>query len=102
VKSLDGNRYSQVFSNITFFAKIYPMARKKDAGQALKIFVLELGVPEDLTIDGLKEQTMPGTECMKCCRRNDIKVHRTEPERPNQNSGSQETMVLDDDMEASP
>jgi hypothetical protein len=35
--------------------------------------------------DGSKEQNMPGTEFMKCCRRNDIKVHRIEPERPNQN-----------------
>jgi hypothetical protein len=69
-----------------FFAAIYPMARKKDVGQALKTFVLELGVPEELTIDGSKEQTIPGTDFMKCCcRRNDIKVHRTEPERPNQN-----------------
>jgi hypothetical protein len=85
VKSLDGNRYGQVFSNGTFFAEIYPMARKKDAGQALKTFVLELGVPEELTVDGSKQQTMPGTEFMKCCRRNDIKAHRIEPERPNQN-----------------
>ena len=85
VKSLDGNRYGQVFSNGTFFAEIYPIARKKDAGLALKAFILELGVPEELTIDGSKEQTKPNTEFMKCCRRNDIKVHRTEPERPNQN-----------------
>ena len=85
VKSLDGNRYGQVFSNGTFFAEIYPMARKKDAGEALKAFVKELGVPEELTIDGSKEQNMPGTEFMKCCRKNDIKVQRTEPERPNQN-----------------
>jgi hypothetical protein len=85
VKSLDGNRYGQVFSNATFFAKIYPMAGKADAGQALKTFVMELGVPKELTIDGSKDQTKPGMEFMKCCRRNDIKVQRTEPERPNQN-----------------
>jgi hypothetical protein len=57
VKSLDGNRDGQVFSNGTFFAEIYPIARKKDAGLALKAFVLELGVPENLPIDGSKEQT---------------------------------------------
>jgi hypothetical protein len=85
VKSLDGNRYGQVFSNGAYFAEIYPMASKKDAGQALKTFVLELGVPAELTIDGSMEQTKPGTEFSKCCRRNDIKVTRTEPERPNQN-----------------
>jgi hypothetical protein len=55
VKSLNGNRYAQVFSNGGFFAKVYPMARKADAGIALKTFITELGVPESLTIDGSKE-----------------------------------------------
>jgi hypothetical protein len=61
------------------------MASKADAGQALKTFVTELGVPDELTIDGSKEQNSKGREFMKCCRRNDIKVHRTEPECHNQN-----------------
>jgi hypothetical protein len=61
------------------------MATKSDAGQALKTFIMELGVPEELTIDGSKEQTKPKTDFQKYCRRNDIKVTRTEPERPNQN-----------------
>jgi hypothetical protein len=85
VKSLDGNRYAQVFSNGSFFAEVYPMARKADAGLALKAFIMELGVPDSLTIDGSKEQNSKGTEFMKSCRRNDIRVTRTEPERPNQN-----------------
>jgi hypothetical protein len=85
VKSLDGNRYAQVFANGSFFAEVYPMASKADAGQALKTFALELGVPEELTVDGSKEQTKKGTDFMKCCRRNDIRLQRTEPERPNQN-----------------
>ena len=46
VKSLDGNRYAQVLSNGIHFYEIYPMAKKADAGQALKTFVMELGVPE--------------------------------------------------------
>jgi hypothetical protein len=85
VKSLDGNRYGQVLSTESYFAEIYPMASKKDTGQALKTFVLELGVPAELTIDGSKEQNMPGTEFSKCCHRNDIKVTRAEPKHPNQN-----------------
>ena len=84
VKSMDGNRYGQVFANGSFFAEVYPMARKADAGQALKTFVMELGAPEELTIDGAKEMNGPGTEFMKCCRRNDIKVHTSEAEHPNQ------------------
>jgi hypothetical protein len=84
VKSLYGNRHAQVFANGSFFAEVCLMAREADAGQALKTFVLELGVPEELTVDGSKEQTKEGTDFMKCCR-NDIKLQRTEPERPNQN-----------------
>jgi hypothetical protein len=41
------------------------MARKSEAGLALKQFCRELGVPEELTVDGSKEQTMPGTEFVK-------------------------------------
>ena len=78
VKSLYRNRYAQVFSNGIYFAEIYPMARKSDAGQELKTFVMELGVPEELAVDGPKDQNSPGNDFMKCCRRND-------PERPNQN-----------------
>ena len=43
------------------------MALKSDAGLALKSFVLELGVPEELAIDGSFEQNKPGTEFMKNC-----------------------------------
>ena len=62
VKSLDGNRYAQVISNGTYFAEIYPMAKKADTGKSLKTFVMELGVPEELTVDVSKEKNSPGTE----------------------------------------
>jgi hypothetical protein len=84
-KSLDGKQYAQVFSSRGFFAEVYPIAQKADAGLALKSFVIEFRVPEDLTIDGSKEQNSKGTEFMKRCRRNDIQVTTTEPESPNQN-----------------
>jgi hypothetical protein len=61
VKPLDGNQYAQVFSNGGFFAEVYPMARKADAGLALKAFIMEFGVSEDLTIDESKEQNSKGT-----------------------------------------
>ena len=51
VKSLDRNLYSYVFSNRTHFGEIYPMVKKIDAGQSLKTFVMELGVPEELLVD---------------------------------------------------
>ncbi len=71
--------------NGTYFAKTCPVQKKSDAGQALKTFVRELGAPEELTVDGSKEQNKPGTDFMKCCRRNDIKVKTTGLEHPNHN-----------------
>ncbi len=85
VKSLDGNQYAQVFTNGGFFAEVYPMASKKDAGIALRTFIMDLGVPEHLTVDGSKEQTGKQTEFVKQCRKHDITLIRTEPERSNQN-----------------
>ena len=35
-----------MFSNGTYFSEIYSMAKKSDAVQALKTFLIELGVPE--------------------------------------------------------
>ena len=49
---LYGNLYAQVFSNGTYFVKIYPMAKKADAGQAVKTFVVKLSFTEELRVDG--------------------------------------------------
>ena len=46
VNSVYGHQYEQVFSNGTYFAEIYPMAKKADTWQALNMFVMEPGVPE--------------------------------------------------------
>ena len=64
-KSLDGNRYSKVFSNGTLFDERCHMARGADTGIALKTFIAELAVPERLTIDVSKDQNAPGTEFIK-------------------------------------
>ena len=55
VKYLYGNRYAHMLSNEALFAEIYPIDNKDDTGQALKKFVMELGVPEELAFDGSKE-----------------------------------------------
>ena len=44
-KSLEGNKYTQVFANKAFFSRIYPMDSKKKAGDALRLFFQELSVP---------------------------------------------------------
>ena len=53
--SLDGNRYAQVIAK-GHFSKLYPMDSKGKAGDALREFCKEFGVPERLTFDGSKEQ----------------------------------------------
>ena len=54
--SRDGNKYGQVFANHTYFAAIYPMDREGKAGEALRVFCQDFGVPEHLTMDGAKQQ----------------------------------------------
>ena len=45
-KSLDGNKYAQVFANDSFFAVSYPTDKKSSAGQALEQFIVDFGVPD--------------------------------------------------------
>ena len=84
-KSLDGNKFAQVFANKQYFSRIYPMDSKSKAGDALKIFCQEFGVPERLTFDGSKEQTCKGTEFMSQVRKHGIDFHISEPDLHNQN-----------------
>ena len=55
-KPKEGNKYSQVFANNSYFAAIYPMDTKKKVGEALCVFCQEFGVPEHLTMDGAPYQ----------------------------------------------
>lgn len=84
-KTLDGNRYAQVFANKAYFSRIYPMSSKKQAGDALRLFCQEFGVPERLTFDGSKEQNGKNTQFMKQIRRHDIDYHVSEADMHNQN-----------------
>ena len=85
IKSLNGNRHAQVFSNDSYFVKIYPMDTKSKAGKALREFCREFGIPQSLTFDGSKEQSMPGTEFMKSIRQYGIDYHISEADLHNQN-----------------
>ena len=84
-KSLGGNKCAQVFANKSYFAKIYPMDSKSKAGDALKVFCQEFGVPEKLTFDGSKEQSSKETTFMKEVRKQGIDYHISEPNLHNQN-----------------
>ena len=83
--SRDENKCGQVFANHTYFAAIYPMDRKLKAGEALRVFCHEFGVPEQLTMDSAKKQIGSNSEFMHQIRKNGIDFHVIEPERHNQN-----------------
>ena len=55
-KSLDGNKYAQIFATEDFFAAAYPMETKAMAGDALKEFISDFGVPDKIVMDGVGEQ----------------------------------------------
>ena len=61
------------------------MDSKKKAGEALKVFCREFGVPHDLTFDGSKEQCKKRTTFMKEVRKHDIKYHIAGPDMHNHN-----------------
>jgi hypothetical protein len=84
-KSLNGNRYAQVFANKDFFATAFPLHAKSEAGDALRRFINEYGRPEKLTFDGSQEQCGKKTEFMANVRKYAIDHHITEPYRPNHN-----------------
>ncbi len=65
VKSRDGNSYGQIFANEAYFATIYPMDTKRKAGDALRTFCREFGVPSKLIVDGSREQMGKNTEFMR-------------------------------------
>ena len=84
-KSLDGNRYAQVFSNKNYYAKVYPIESKDKAGDALHQFCNEVGVPKELIFDGSREQCKKNTKFMQTVRKYGINYHISEPHYHNQN-----------------
>ena len=84
IKSLQGNCYAQVFANKGYFSKVYPLGNKSEAGDALKTFCAEFGVPEKLVFDGSKEQTGKNTEFMKQIKKHGIDFHIAKAERHNE------------------
>ena len=84
-KSLEGNKYAQIFANDKYFAKPYPLDTKSKAGDALKMFCRDYGIPEHLTFDGSKEQVNAGTTFMKTIRHYNVDHHISEPNLHNQN-----------------
>ena len=68
-KSLDGNRYAQVFATKDLFSAAYLMQSKSMAGEGIRQFIHEYGRPEHLVFDGSQEQCGKKTEFMKNVRK---------------------------------
>ena len=84
LQSLDGNKHAQVFANESFFAATYPMEHKSSAGQALKQFISDFGIPDKLVCDGAAEQVGKQTELQSTVRKHAIDLHITEHHCHNQ------------------
>ena len=83
-KSLEGNKFAQVFATDFHFSAVYPMESKGHTGDALKQFITDFVVPDKIMCDGSKEQTKKGTTFMEQVRKHHIDLHTTEPHRHNQ------------------
>ena len=83
-KSLDGNKYAQIFATEFHLSAVYPMESKGHAGDALKQFIADFGEPDKIICDGSKEQTKRRTTFMEQVRKHHIDLHTTEPNRYNQ------------------
>ena len=74
-----------MFANKSYFAAIYPMDSKGKAGESLRIFCQEFGVPDKLTFDGSLEKNGKRTKFMYQIRKKDIYYHVIDPELHNDN-----------------
>ena len=83
-KSLDGNKYAQIFATEDYFEAAYLMESKALAGDALKEFITDYGVLDKIIMDGAGEQTGKRSTFMEQVRKHHIDNHVTEPERYNQ------------------
>ena len=83
-KSLDGNKHAQILANESFFATIYPMEHKGSAGEALKQFISDFGIPDKLVRDGAAEQVGKRNEFQSTVQKHAIDLRVTEPHRHNQ------------------
>jgi hypothetical protein len=84
VWSIGGNRCAQIFCGENY-VKAIPLASKALVAHALQEFVHDVGIPNELMMDGAAEQTGPNSDFITACRKYDIRVFRTEPDTPWQN-----------------
>ena len=84
IKSLNQNTCAQLFAAENF-AWVYPMTSKSKAGEALKALVEDVGIPNELVVDGASEQVGKGSEFYKQAMFLQIKLIQSEPYTQKQN-----------------
>ena len=83
-KSLDGNKYAQIFATEDYLAAAYRMESKALASDALKEFITDYSVPDKIIMDSTGEQTGKRSTFMEQVQKRYIDYHVMEPERYNQ------------------
>ena len=78
------NKYCQLFSAPFGWARAFPMQKKSDAHEGLSTLFKRDGVPNNLIMDGSKEQTL--AKFRTKCRESDCHVKQVEPHSPWSNS----------------
>ena len=84
VASINGNKYAQVFTNGKF-TTVAPMKTRSEAGEKLKDFIDDIGVPHHLTADQAGEHHGPNTVFQETVRRHRIIMKWVEKGRHTQN-----------------
>ena len=72
VRSTRGNSCGQVFSNEAGWSRFFPLQSKSEAHLALSTLFKNDGVPNDLILDGSKEQT--AGDFKRKCREADVHI----------------------------
>ena len=83
-KSKDGNICGQIYANGNYFVAFYPMDSKSKAGDSLRAFCREFGIPEKLRHDGAPEMVGRKTEFQRTIRKYGIQTHVSEAGLHNQ------------------
>ena len=79
-----GNKYAEIFATDFGWARAYPMKRKGEAHEALSLLFQRTGVPDNLIVDGSKDQVQG--DFKKTCSGAGCRLKQTEPYSPWQNA----------------
>ena len=80
IKSKRGNKCAQAFGTDFGWARIFPMATKGDAHDALSLVLQRDGVPPTMIVDGSKEQL--SSAFRRKLQQSDCQLRQTEPYSP--------------------